>query len=247
MSEVAPPRERAVPRWVPASLAFVAGYVDIYTFLGLFGLFVANVTGSFITAGAELVTHDTGIVGKVIAVLSFIVAAALTTGLIALARERGRAPLPWMLAFEAVLLAMFAALVLVGPPVRGSGDWQAIVAGLLAAAAMGTQSVIVRLLLKGIPQTNVMTGNMTQLGIDTTELLVAWRRQVRAPHDPEHVRNFAAARSRLFTVTAIAAGFLFGAVSGAASYARTGLAGALVAVVIVSVLTIWALARERAA
>ena len=247
MSEVVPARERAVSRWVPASLAFVAGYVDIYTFLGLFGLFVANVTGSFITAGAELVTHDNGIVGKVIAVLSFILAAALTAGLIALARERGWAPLPWMLAFEALLLAMFAALVLLGPPARGSGDWQVMVAGLLAAAAMGTQSVIVRLLMKGIPQTNVMTGNMTQLGIEMTELLVAWRRQVRAPHDPEHARNFVAARSRLFTVLALATGFLLGAVSGAASYAWTGLAGTLVAVVIVSVLTIWALVRQRVA
>jgi uncharacterized membrane protein YoaK (UPF0700 family) len=247
MSEVAPARERPVPRWVPASLAFVAGYLDIYTFLALFGLFVANVTGSFITAGAELVTHDVGIVGKAIAVLSFIVAAALTAGLIVVARERSGAPLPWMLAFEALLLAMFAALLLAGPKVRASGDVQVMVAGCLAAAAMGTQSVIVRLLLKGIPQTNVMTGNMTQLGIDTTELLVAWRRQVRAPHDPQHRRALAAARSRLLTVTAIAAGFLLGAVSGAASYARTGLAGTLVAVVIVSVLTIWALARERAA
>ena len=247
MSEVAPLRERSVPRWVPASLAFVAGYLDIYTFLALFGLFVANVTGSFITAGAELVTHDAGIVGKVIAVLSFIVAAALTAGLIALARERGRPPLPWMLAFEALLLAMFAALMLVGPKVHGSRQLASDGRGFSRCGGDGAQSVIVRLLLKGIPQTNVMTGNMTQLGIEMTELLVAWRRQVRAPHDPEHARNFAAARSRLFTVMAIAAGFLFGAVSGAASYAWTGLAGALVAVVIVSVLTIWALARERAA
>ncbi len=247
MSKVAPASERPVPRWVPASLAFVAGFVDIYTFLGLFGLFVANVTGSFITAGAELVTHDAGIVSKAIAVLGFIAAAALTAGLIVMARERGWATLPWMLAFEAVLLAMFVALLLAGPAVHGSGGWQVVGAGLLAAAAMGTQSVIVRLLMKGIPQTNVMTGNMTQLGIEMTELFVAWRRQVRAPHDPQNAVNFAAARSRLLTVLALAAGFLFGAVCGAASYAGTGLAGALVAVVIVSVLTIWAIARERAA
>ncbi len=247
MSEGAPGREKAVPRWVPASLAFVAGFVDIYTFLALFGLFVANVTGSFITAGAELVTHDVGIVSKVIAVLSFIAAAALTAGLIALARERGWAPLPWMLAFETVLLASFAALVLAEPPVRASSGWAAMVAGVLAAAAMGTQSVIVRLLMKGIPQTNVMTGNMTQLGIEMTELLVAWRRRVRAPHDHQHESDFVAARSRLSTVLALAIGFLLGAVAGAVSYAKTGLAGALVAVVIVSVLTIWALARERAA
>ena len=67
MTEVAPAREVPLPRWVPALLSFVAGYVDSYTFLALFGLFVAQVTGSFVTAGAELVTHDIGIAGKVIA------------------------------------------------------------------------------------------------------------------------------------------------------------------------------------
>ena len=50
MTEAAPAREATMPRWVPALLNFVAGYVDSYTFLALFGLFVAQVTGSFVTA-----------------------------------------------------------------------------------------------------------------------------------------------------------------------------------------------------
>src|SRR5271166_1366030 len=124
MTEVAPSREVArLPRWVPALLSFVAGYIDSYTFLALFGLFVANVTGSFITAGAELVTHDTGIAGKLLAILAFLVAAALTAGLIALARDQGRVVLPWMLALETVLLAVFTVMILTGPPVRGADDW----------------------------------------------------------------------------------------------------------------------------
>ena len=95
MSEIAPAAATAeevpLPHWVPALLSFVAGFVDVYTFLGLFGLFVAQVTGSFVTAGAELVTHDVGITGKAIAILAFLFAAALTAGLIALTRERNRA------------------------------------------------------------------------------------------------------------------------------------------------------------
>src|SRR5262249_32831447 len=75
VSEIAPRAamapEMPLPRWVPALLSFVAGYVDIYTFLALFGLFVAQETGSFVTAGAELVTHDTGIIGKAIAIVAF--------------------------------------------------------------------------------------------------------------------------------------------------------------------------------
>ena len=217
MSEVVPARERAVPRWVPASLAFVAGYVDIYTFLGLFGLFVANVTGSFITAGAELVTHDVGIVGKVIAVALLHPRGGVDGG----TDRTGARTRLGAVAVDARFRGVAAGDVCRPYACRPAGRaapatgrrWSRV---CLAAAAMGAQSVIVRLLMKGIPQTNVMTGNMTQLGIEMTELLLAWRRQVRAPHDPEHARNFAAARSRLFTVLAIATGFLLGAVSGAA-------------------------------
>ena len=183
MTQAVSAPEVPLPRLVPALLSFVAGYVDIYTFLALFGLFVAQVTGSFVTAGAEFVTHDLGIAGKMLAILAFLFAAALTAGLIGLVQHHHRAPLPWMLAFETALLAAFTVLLLIGPPITGVQDWHGIFAGLFGAMAMGTQSVIVRLLMRGIPQTNVMTGNMTQLGVETTALLLAWRRRTRHPHD----------------------------------------------------------------
>jgi uncharacterized membrane protein YoaK (UPF0700 family) len=245
MTDAASAHEVPLPRLVPALLSFVAGYVDIYTFLALFGLFVAQVTGSFVTAGAELVTHDLGITGKALAILAFLFAAALTAGLIGLVRDRGRAPLPWMLAFETALLAAFTVLLLIGPPVTGVQDWRGIFAGLFGAMAMGTQSVIVRLLMRGIPQTNVMTGNMTQLGVETTALLLVWRRHARQPNDLATEREFAAVKSRLLVVLAIVIGFLFGAVFGAISYAKVGLAGAPLAVVIVGALALWAILRER--
>jgi uncharacterized membrane protein YoaK (UPF0700 family) len=37
---------------MPVLLSFVAGYLDSYTYLSLFGLFAAQVTGSFVIAGA---------------------------------------------------------------------------------------------------------------------------------------------------------------------------------------------------
>ena len=247
MTEIAQKREVPLPRWVPALLSFVAGYVDSYTFLALFGLFVANVTGSFITAGAELVSHDIGIAGKVVAILAFLFSAALAAGLIALARTLSRDALPWMLAFETLLLAVFTVMILTGPPVRGADDWHGIVAGLFAAMAMGTQSVIVRLLMRGTPQTNVMTGNMPQLGIEATELLLAWRRRARDPNDRDTEEEFARVRSRLFIVLAIAVGFLLGAAAGAVVYATAGLPGAPLAVAIVAALTLWTVWRERRA
>jgi len=90
-----------------------------------------------------------------------------------------------------------------------------------------------------------MTGNMTQLAIETTALLFAWRRHAREPDDVHHTREFAAVRSRIAVVLAIAIGFLLGTVCGAVSYAKAGLAGAPLAVVIVAALTGWALAHER--
>ena len=61
----------------------------------------------------------------------------------------------------------------------------------------------------------------------------------------ENEREFAAVRSRFLIVLAIAIGFVLGAVLGAISYAKAGLAGAPLAVVIVGALTFWAIRRER--
>jgi len=247
MTDIRPSRETPVPLSMPVLLSFVAGYVDSYTYLALFGLFAAQVTGSFVIAGAEMIHHDYGVVGKVAAVLAFIVAAALTAALVGLARDQGRAALPWMLVLEAALLAVFVALILFGPAVKDARDWHGIIAGIFAAMAMGAQSVLVRLLMKGIPQTNVMTGNMTQLGVAMTELIVAWRRLQHSAHTPKDRQEFADVRGQLITVLSVALGFLAGAAAGAVGFAAIGLPGALVAVVIVCVLALWALVREQTA
>src|ERR1700730_18593338 len=127
MTEVSPVREKPLPLSMPVLLSFVA-------------------------AGAELVTQDYGIAGKLLAIVAFVAAAALTAALIALARDAGRAALPWMLELEAALPRGFAATRLFGPRITGATDWHGIIAGLFAAMAMGAQSVLVRLLMKGIPQ-----------------------------------------------------------------------------------------------
>ena len=245
MTDVTMQREAPLPKIMPILLCFVAGYVDSYTYLALFGLFAAQVTGSFVIAGAELVTHDYGIAGKLLAIVAFLVAAAITAALIRLARETGGRALPLMLALEATLLAIFAAMLLFGPAIKNADDWHGIVAGLVAASAMGAQSVLVRLLMKGIPQTNVMTGNMTQLGIATTELILAWRRFARSQHGAAAIREFHEVRDQLLTVLSVAVGFLVGAAAGAIAFAATNVRGALLAVAIVAALALWALYRER--
>ena len=245
MPTPAPQAESPLPLAAPMLLSFVAGYVDSYTYMALFGLFVAQVTSSFVIAGAEIVIHDYNVTGKLLVTVVFIIAAALTAALIIWARAAGRATLPAMLLLEAALLAVFVAIILFGPNVNSATDWQGIIAGLFAASAMGAQSVLVRLLMKGIPQTNVMTGNMTQLGITITELVVAWRKLADSGHSAEDVDDFAQVRAQLLIVFSVALGFLVGAAAGAVAFATTGLRGAVLAVLIVAGLAVWALIRER--
>ena len=245
MTDVRPQRHEPLQKTMPMLLSFVAGYVDSYTYLALFGLFAAQVTGSFVIAGAELVRHDVGVAGKLLAILAFVAAAAVTTALIALVRDSGRAPMPWMLALEAALLAIFVAIILFGPRVGSAADWHGIVAGLFAASAMGTQSVLVRLLMKGIPQTNVMTGNMTQLGIAITDLVIARRRFAHSAHDAAAIQHYHAVRDQLLVVLSVAIGFLVGAAVGAVAFVTVGISGALLAVAVIVALALWTLVRAR--
>src|SRR5271154_7538627 len=107
MPTPAPQAESPLPLAAPMLLSFVAGYVDSYTYLALFGLFVAQVTSSFVIAGAEFVTHDYNVAGKLLVIVAFVVAAALTAALIGWARGQGRSALPWMLTLGTALLAGF--------------------------------------------------------------------------------------------------------------------------------------------
>jgi hypothetical protein len=86
---------------------------------------------------------------------------------------------------------------------------------------------------------------MTQLGIESTGLLIAWRRLARDPGDRDSELEFAAGRARLFIVLMIAIGFILGATCGAISYAETGLSGAPIAAALVGALTLWSIRRQR--
>src|SRR6476659_2238762 len=82
MNEKPPLRSIDVPRPVPVVLSFVAGYVDSCTYLGLFGVFVAQVTGSFVLAGTQLVRSEPGALAKLLAVAFFFLAGMAVTMLV---------------------------------------------------------------------------------------------------------------------------------------------------------------------
>jgi uncharacterized membrane protein YoaK (UPF0700 family) len=128
-------------------------------------------------------------------------------------------------------------------PITDPDSWRGAAAGLLSAAAMGVQSTLVRLLLRGVPQTNVMTGNSTQLAIDATELVYARLRPRQTEADPALAAQVAEARRRFATVFLVLAGFLAGALLGAIAYAMAGPWSACLAILTVAGLVGWSAKR----
>ena len=107
------PRQDPVPAAVPPLLSFAAGFIDSYTLSALFGLFVAQVTGSFVLAAVSFVTSEQGLVIKLLAIPVFLLAAVVTTVVAVLAERRGRSGLAWTLGFECLALIGFIAALLV--------------------------------------------------------------------------------------------------------------------------------------
>src|SRR3982074_862243 len=95
------PAPATMPARMPVLLSFLAGYTDSCTFLALFGLFVAQVTGSFVLAGTQIVTHDKGAMLKLLAIPVFFLAGVVTTIMVRIARRRDRPALPATLTLEA--------------------------------------------------------------------------------------------------------------------------------------------------
>jgi uncharacterized membrane protein YoaK (UPF0700 family) len=201
------------------------------------------VTGSFVVAAAELVVDDRGVAAKMLAIPAFMLGAGIAAVIIIARRGTNRSSLPLVFGLEALLLAAFIALMLSAWPITDPDAWLGAIAGLLSAAAMGVQSTLVRLLLRGVPQTNVMTGNSTQLAIDATELVYARLRPARVAADAALAAQVAEARRRFATVFLVLSGFLVGTLLGAVAFMLAGPWSACLAIVIVSALIGWAARR----
>jgi len=232
-----------VPRIVPALLSFAAGYVDACTFLALFGLYVAQVTGSFVVFGAGLVARDQGFLIKVLAIPVFFLAGVLTTILAALLRRRGHAPLAFALALECVLIAGLLALGVVEPFREDPNAPLTLAAALLGLSAMGVQSAAVRLMLPGVASTNVMTTNTTLFAIDTAELLLGWHGARRG--DAAAAAQYDGARERLASLVPLWLGFLLGTAAGAVGYVSLGLWCLILILAVLIALIAWAVRRVR--
>lgn len=234
-----------VPDFIPPLLSFIAGYVDSCTFLALFGLFVAQATGSFVVAGAQLAGHDHGIIVKILAIPVFLIGATMTTIIGIQLRARGRAALAWCLTLEAVLLAGLLAAGIGGTPFVDPNAGWSLIASFLALSAMGVQSALVRLLMSGVASTNVMTTNTTLIGIDLAEFLLAWHEKRHASNHRLATQRYRTVRRRFSAMLSIALGFLAGAALGALIFSVFGWPSLAVPIVLVVTLVVWAFAQRR--
>jgi uncharacterized membrane protein YoaK (UPF0700 family) len=239
MNEKQPLRSIEVPRPVPVVLSFVAGYVDSCTYLGLFGVFVAQVTGSFVLAGAQFVRSEPGALAKLLAIPSFFVAGVAVTMLVHPLRERPRAALAWSLGIESLLLIGFFVACLTGIPFRGPDAPGAILALLFAMAAMGAQSALVRLLMRSVASTNVMTTNTTVLAINAAETLLGWIERRKSGRSASSDADYARARGEVAALLPLGLGFLGGTAFGAIAYVIVGLPCVIVAILAIGVLAVW--------
>jgi uncharacterized membrane protein YoaK (UPF0700 family) len=165
---MAEPRGRTA---VAALLSFNGGFVDTVGFLGLSGLFVAHVTGNFVTLGAALVLGSHGILNKILALPEFIAVIVLARLAGGVARRRGWPLLRIMLTAEVILLAAFFGLAVAFGPFDDADRLLALLTGFAGIAAMALQNALQRVHLASLPPTTLMTGSTTQATLDAVDLL----------------------------------------------------------------------------
>ena len=154
------------------SLGFLAGYVDTLGFIALFGLFTAHVTGNFVLIGAALADASrVSILLKFLAFPAFIAGVAVTRLMVVAVDRRGGPSLTLAMLLQWMLLAGFMAFGCLAEPIGKEVSDLAMIAGLLGTAAMGVHSATSRLLLAHLAPTSMMTGNVTQIVIDTVDVL----------------------------------------------------------------------------
>ncbi|NIF45281.1 DUF1275 domain-containing protein [Burkholderia sp. Tr-862] len=212
-------------------LAAVAGFVDTLSFVALFGLFTAHVTGNFVLIGAGIAGFGQGVVLKLSVFPAFVcgvVAASL------IARSMSGRP-GWqgtraLHTVQAVLLLGFCGAGLWATPVTQSDSLPVLVAGIVGTFAMGVQNAHPRVMARaGVPNT-VMTGNVTQAILDVVDLLSAGT--------TDSAR--AAARARFGKMLPAIVAFALGAAGGALGFRYVGFAALLAPVCALATLALGA-------
>lgn len=155
---------------LPALLCFNAGFVDTAGFVTLHGLFTAHVTGNVVTFAAALAEGRMPSISKIIAVPVFCFVVVCARMLSHAMTRRGLDDFRILMAAKLILLA-HAALVAIQQGVPAQADTPgAIMMGMTLVGAMALQNALHRTHLTDAPPSTVMTGTITQLLLDGTQM-----------------------------------------------------------------------------
>lgn len=153
-------------------LAFVGGFIDVFGFMHLGGVLPAHVTGNLIFLAIYLSQgHYDRVLMSVGALPIFGLGVAASAWMIGFLSERGRGALLPALLLEALLLLGGMTSLQTLPRAADPNTVAGIATTAFAVLAMALQNTVMRLLLKNLPPTTVMTGNYTQLISDTLSYL----------------------------------------------------------------------------
>lgn len=211
--------------------AFTAGFVDTAGFIALFGLFTAHVTGNFVLIGAAMADFHGGILGKLLALPVFVSVVAATHLFVSRRQRQGRNSAAALMLFEALFLLAFMATGIASTPFTAADAPATIATGMLAVAAMAIQNAGARSVFATLTPTTVMTGNVTQIVIDTVDLLAT------ADKAPD-------AKARLRKMLPPVLTFTVGALAGALGYIQLGFWCLILP--LLAVITAWSLLRRSA-
>jgi uncharacterized membrane protein YoaK (UPF0700 family) len=232
-----------VPRLVAGLLAFIAGVVDACTVFALFGLYVAQVTGSFVLIGVQIVNADMVDIVRTLAIPVFFLASFATVFLAELAGDSRKA-LCWTLSAELVLVGGLVLTGLIAAPFVHPNAPTALMASLFGVVAMGVQSAMVRLLMRNVASTSVMTTNTTLAAIELAQWAIAARRLAKNPGDGAAIELSRQAKAGFSGLWPVLLGFLAGACCGAIGFRWIGFWFPLSAVVVLAALLAWAMRHK---
>jgi uncharacterized membrane protein YoaK (UPF0700 family) len=206
------------------SLSWVAGYVNAVTFL-VCGTMTSHVTGNTTIALLRNVEGQRQLAGyAAFAVGAFFAGTILSAVLTEGARRAG-----WRSKYVLPVAVEAGFLLLIALELRRTGiahethdvEWWALVA--FAAAAMGVQNATITRVSGSVVRTTHMTGVLTDVGLESVQLIYRWRARVRGSGPIRGSRLLRIARRepsvlRVLLLLTILGSFVFGAAVGTAVF-----------------------------
>jgi uncharacterized membrane protein YoaK (UPF0700 family) len=209
---------------VPVVLSFVAAFVDVVCYLGMFDTFVAFITGTIIILFVELARPNGASLNKITVLPIFLIAVSVWTLLIKAMRTKGyQVILHHILLVQAALLAITMLLATLLSPLPGPDSWQTLAVTGLAVFAMAVQTTAMAMLLHFHTPTTMMTGNTTTLVVQAWDAGSATRYWAGNP--PKLSRS---AMIRRYAAAIL--GFISGGTAGAVGWTSAGFAALAVPV-----------------